>query len=213
MKKFYALFCKDFSQLRDSGLSALFFGIPIFFLFSMAADFFDRPMNYESLSFWVVFFIGQTSLLYRSFSLEQRFQCFHVYSAWGVPNSSIFWSQTLCNWLGGILLGLFYLLLANLFGKTPLSFNLDFLICLLAVSLAMAPLGTLLSLLLQVEREFLFGLFFLPASIPVFLAALSITEGQNPSTWMYILFIFILISGGLSSFLFEFFFDELTQSH
>jgi len=170
-------------------------------------------MNYESLSFWVVFFIGQTSLLYRSFALEHRFQTFHNYTAWGVPSSAIFWSQTLCNWLGGILLGLFYLLLANLFGKSPIALNAEFLLVLVAVNLAMAPLGTLLSLLLQVEREFLFGLFFLPSSVPVFLAALSITEGENPTTWFSVIAIFVLISGGLSAFLFEFFFDELTQSH
>jgi len=213
MKKFFTLLAKDFSQFRDAGLSALFFGVPIFFLLSMAADFFDRPMNYESLSFWVVFFVGQTSLLYRSFSLEHRYQCFHVYSTWGVPPWSIFWSQTLCNVIGGVVLGLFYLLIANLFGKSLITLDLELFGTLMAVNLAMAPLGTLLSLLLQVEREFLFGLFFLPASIPVFLAALSITEGENPMTWMSILAIFILVAGGLSAFLFEFFFDELTQSH
>ncbi len=213
MTKFFTLLAKDFSQLRDAGLSALFFGVPLFFLLSMAADFFDQPMNYESLSFWVVFFIGQTSMLYRSFTLEHRFQSFHVYSAWGVRSSSIFWSQAFCNALGGIILGLFYLLLANLFGKSAMSLSSEFFLTLVAVNLAMAPLGTLLSLLLQVEREFLFGLFFLPASIPVFLAALSITEGENPTTWMSLIAIFILIAGGLSAFLFEFFFDELTQSH
>jgi ABC-type transport system involved in cytochrome c biogenesis permease component len=212
MNKMLALLQKDLEQLKNTLGPALLFCLPILLLLSMGSEFYDRPQEFALLSFWVSFFLGISSLYYRSFYLEHRFSCFSIYTTLRVPKWMIFCSQSFVNFLGSVLIGFTYSAFVQIFWNIP-DFNWAQCLALVAmISLSLACLGTLLSLLLQVEREFLFALFFLPVATPLFLSALSVSlEGQE--TWIWIMAVFLCLSVFLSAMLFEFFFDELTQSH
>ncbi len=212
MKVLLCLLKKDFRNLRLSLGPALFFCLPLLLFLSVGSEFSERPHELANLSFWISYFIALSSLFYRSFSLENRFQSFHIYTALRVPKISIFVSQSLVNFLGAVLIGVCYLSIVQIFWAHSDFDFLNFFPLILVISLALSPLGSLLSLLLQIEREFLFSLFFLPVSTPLFLGALSISH-QSEAPWFWVMSIFALISIFLSALLFEFFFDELTQSY
>jgi ABC-type transport system involved in cytochrome c biogenesis permease component len=76
-------------------------------------------------------------------------------------------------------------------------------------SVILSPIGTLLGLMFQIEREFLFPLIFLPIATPVVLGAYSfgLQDGQN---WLWILATFLVGSIFICSLIFHFFFDDLT---
>jgi hypothetical protein len=104
-----------------------------------------------------------------------------------------------------------YLALTVLF-FSPIDIDLTALIeVIILTALALAPIGTVLGLMLQLEREFLFSIIYLPLATPVILAAFSLS-GDLSGAWMYVLLSFLVGGSFLSAFTFEFFFDELSQS-
>jgi hypothetical protein len=212
MSRFLVLVKKDLSQLKNTLGPALLFCFPILLLLSIGSEFHDRPQDFALLSFWISLFLGISSLSYRSFSLEQRYQCFGLYSQLRVPKWMIFCSQSLVNFFSSLLMSAVYLVIMLVFWNLPELSMMSLLPPLVMISISLACLGSFLSLLLQVEREFLFALFFLPLATPLFLAALSLSL-KNEQAWIWVMAIFLGLSVFLSALLFEFFFDELTQSH
>lgn len=208
MKRFITILRKDLKQSREVVGPSFLLCLPLLVLFSLGMDGETHKEMASRVIFWICLFISLISLFYRSFSGENRYGNFHIYTSLRVKASLVFWSQTLLHFLFAFALGIFYWFLSRLL--TGLEADTPYLL-LGFVALALAPLGSLLGLMLQMEREFLFSLIFLPLSTPVFLAALSY-ETTALNSWLYVLGIYATLSLYLSAFLFEFFFDELTQS-
>jgi ABC-type transport system involved in cytochrome c biogenesis permease component len=206
------LLAKDFRNLKSVVLPALFLGIPLILILQFTTESTDQGLIHPLSAYWVVYFFSAVALLYRSFSAEHRYSTFIVYSALGVSRLKIFLSQALFQWIGLVVLGAIYGALIHFFWP---SVELDWkvgLTVLALVSLCLAPLGSLLGLMLQTEREFLFSVFFLPLCTPVLLGAHSLCQEWSQA-WFSVLAVFALMGGFVSALLFEFFFDELTQSH
>lgn len=205
-----ALLRKDFDNARSSIGPAIMLGVPILLIIQFAQDA-DAPKLQWKTAFWLAYFFATTSLFFRSFGLENRSKNFHIYSAFKISRLQIFFSQALVQWASASLLGVIYLGLSFVFWS-PEDFNWKILEIVLLASACLAPLGTLLGLILQLEREFLFSVIYLPLSSPVVLGAYSLSAAEFSTTWLYVLLSFCLVSGFLGALIFEFFFDELSQS-
>lgn len=209
--KFAALVNKDLKHLKISMGPALFLALPLIFLISIANQSeFDQRFSFRG-AFWICFFVASVSLFYRSFGFEIRNKNFGIYSCLRVPRLSVFYSQVLVNFLALLLIGIFYLFLSRLFWSPSDALSARWIWILLLSCGGLAPLGSLLSLLLYFEREFLFSIIFLPLSIPVFLAAYSLSL-EWEAAWLWVLAIYGVLSHFLCAATFEFFFDELTQT-
>lgn len=207
-----SLFQKDLSALRFSLWPAILLSIPLLVILEFTTSSADIEKIRWQPAFWIVFFFCSTNLLFRSFSLEVRNKNFYIYSAAQTPRLQIFLSQTLINTLGLALMGLAQMLILFILWS-PQEIDLaSHLGVLLLASTSLAPVGTLLGLMLQLEREFLFSLFFLPLAAPLVLAAFNLSMEWS-WTWASMMIAFCLISSFLSALAFEFFFDELSQSH
>lgn len=205
-----ALIQKDFRNAASALPPALLLGIPLL----LVIEFTQNPHLSERISwrsaFWVVYFLSSTSLFYRSFGFENRFKTFHIYRSFCVSPLKVFLSQTLMHFLSASLMGICYLIVTVTLWS-PADLNWTFLgFMIVATSAILAPIGTTLGLMLQVEREFLFSLIFLPLSTPVVLGAYSY-ELQPDSSWPWVLAIFFVGGSFLSCLFFSFFFDDLTN--
>lgn len=209
-KRFLSLLEKDTRNALNAFGPALFLGVPLLLVIQ-----FTKSEGYPWVSgYWLTFFFSTTSLFFRSFGYENRFHTFHTYTVLSVPRLSLFVSQALVHMITINLLGLCYLLLSLLFWS-PVSPDWQSVLLLSSLSaLALSPLGTLLGLMLQLEREFLFSVIYLPLATPVILSGYSLSlEGWSiGSGWAQVLVGFILGGGFLSALIFEFFFDELSHS-
>lgn len=206
-----ALLKKDFRNACQAFGPALLLGVALLLILQLTQSS-DSALRLPWRSaFWLTFFFSSTSLFFRSFGLEHRFKNFHVYTAFQVSRSKIFWSQTLVQMATSTALGAAYLLLVTVFW-TPSDLDwLAMIEIILLISAGLSPLGILLGLMLQREREFLFSVLYLPLATPLILGAHE-TSNEIASSWLYLLVSFTFVSGFLSAFLFEFFFDELSQS-
>ncbi len=203
---------KDFKALKYSLLPGILLGLPLLLLMQLPRDLGGQPALPWKESFWLSFFLGAVSVFYRSFSQEHRAQNFGVFLALGIGRPKILWSQALVQSFALVILGLAYAFMTFVFWS-PQDFDFWPLFwTVLALSLSLAPLGTALGLFLQLEREFLFSLFFLPLTIPAFLAAQVLQTDGFSWSWSLILISYFCIGGFVVSLLFEFFFDELSQS-
>lgn len=204
-----ALLHKDFRNAKMALPPAVLLGIPLLLIIEFTqSPYFNQKVSWQS-AFWIVYFFSSTSLFYRSFGFENRFKTFHIYKSFGVPSLQIFLSQTLVHFLSASFMGLSYLLLTFIMWS-PSDLNLcHFILSIITTSAILSPLGTTLGLMLQVEREFLFSLIFLPLSTPVILGAYSYGL-QSESAWPWVLGMFFVGSCFLSSAVFHFFFDDLT---
>ena len=209
--RLWILLKKDLRNLSDALPPALLLGIPLILIIQFANSSSEAQKIEWKTVFWITFFISIVALLYRSFGEEHRSKNFQIYSAFKIPKQIIFISQCISHALSLFIIGFFYLWLSILF-FSPSMTDIPSMFALLAVvSVCLAPIGTTLGLALQVEREFLFPLFFLPLCTPVVLAAESLSiEFSRP--WLSVLLIFGLVGAFLSALVFEFFFDELSQS-
>jgi len=204
------LFQKDIRNAKRSFWAGLLLGLPLFLILAISNQ--TEPDQFVSwrTAFWFSLFFASTAIFYRSFGFESENRNFGVYTALKVRPWKILLSQSLVQVLSFFFLGLIYVLFANMWWS-PQDLNLsDLLAIVLIVALTLAPTASFIGLLLQKEREILFPLFYLPFASPVIIGAHSLSLGDS-SFWLYILGIFALVGGFLSFFLFEFFFDELTE--
>lgn len=202
---------KDLKNAYYSFGPALLLGVPLILLIYFAKS---DDLSWIS-AFWITFFFSTTSLYYRSFGQENQSRNFLLYVTLRVPRLSIYFSQTIIHILSATLLGYLYFGLSLLFFSPPEFSTYPLCVLIPLVAMALSPLGTLLGLSLQLEREFLFALLYLPLATPVFLAGLHLS--QNPdfdlfSAWTRVLIAFILLGSFMTAFLFKFFFDELSQT-
>lgn len=211
MTSFLILLKKDFRNAKQSIGPAIFLGIPLLLILGFGNEIeVDQALSWRS-AFWLSFFISVTSLFYRSYGFEHRYQSFLVYKAFRVSKIKIFISQIISHLVAVWLLGFTFLFFTTvLFSPHDLDVK-QMALVIFGVSLALAPLGSLIGLLLQFEREFLFALFFIPLCAPVILASHHLSLEDSSASWAWLFGAFILLSGFLSSLLFEFFFDELSQ--
>ncbi|MDB5037574.1 MAG: hypothetical protein JWQ35_1102 [Bacteriovoracaceae bacterium] len=206
-----ALLAKDFRNAHWAFPPALILGIPLLLILNFTQDNSAEKISWRS-ALWITFLLSSTSLFFRSFGLENRFNNFQVYTAFRIPKLQIFLSQALIHFVSAFLLGLGYLLFCILFWS-PKDLDLLSTMGLLALASAcLAPMGTLLGLMLQLEREFLFSVIYLPLATPVVLAAYSLSLVDASTNWLYVLISFLVAGGFISALIFEFFFDELSQS-
>lgn len=212
MEAFLTLLKKDMRNAKQSIGPAIFLGVPLLLILGFGNEIeIDQVLSWRS-AFWLSFFISITSLFYRSYGFEHRYKCFHVYKAFRVSKVKIFLSQVLSHLVAVWVLGFAFLFFTNiLFSPRDLDLS-QMSLLIFAVSLALAPLGSLIGLLLQFEREFLFALFFIPLTAPIILASHHLSLEGSSSSWAWLFGAFILLSGFMSSLLFEFFFDELSQA-
>lgn len=203
---------KDIRHLKAAFPSAVLLGVPLILILQFTTEGTEQGILNPLSAFWIAYFFSSVALLYRSFSLEHRNSSFIVYTAFGIAKWKVFWSHCLAQWMGLVLLGVAYGLLFHLFWPQVTISVTQSLGVLALTSLALAPIGSFLGLLLQTEREFLFSIFFLPLCTPVLLAAHQLTI-EWTDAWFSVLSIFCLIGSFLSSLLFEFYFDELSQTH
>jgi ABC-type transport system involved in cytochrome c biogenesis permease component len=199
---------KDFRNARFILWPALWLGVPLLLILQFSIDRFSFESIPWKTAYWITFFFSSTALFYRSFAQEHRFQTFSLYLAFKTPRWQILLSQMLTHIGLLFLLSLFYLLLILIFWSPRELPWVHLLMVSVFVSCALAPFGTLLGLMLQIEREFLFSIFFMPLSTPLVLAAYGLSEGWSWN-WMSLVLSFLVIGSFLSFFLFEFFFDEL----
>lgn len=210
--RFLTLFKKDLRNLSYAFWPAMLLGIPLLLIIQFAETSSDSQKLPWKTAFWITFFVSTVGLFYRSFGEEHRSKNFQIYSAMKIPRIMIFFSQVLVHALSLFVIGFCYLFLSILFWS-PLNTSIGNDLALIAlVSFCLAPIGTSLGLALQLEREFLFPLFFLPLSTPVVLAAESLSTDYSTS-WLSVLLIFGVVGAFLSAVVFEFFFDELSQTH
>jgi len=203
-----ALLQKDLRNARFILWPALWLGIPLLLILQFSND----QQSFDSVSwktaYWVAYFFSATAIFYRSFAQEHRFQNFGIYLSFSIPRWKILLSQLLVHSAVLFLLGFIYALLVMIFWS-PQNFPWSHLLSVsLLVTLALVPVGTLLGLMLQVEREFLFSIFFMPLVTPLVLAASAMSEAWIWS-WSSLILAFLIMGSFLSFFLFEFFFDEL----
>jgi len=185
------------------------FSLLLLLAFTRSSD----ETNINSLShFWVAFFVAASSLFYRSFQSENQNKNFILFTQFSVPRIFIFLSQAFVQTARLFLIGIFYLFALYFLFQFEIKDFSKWLLILLEVSLVIAPLGTLLGLGLQVEREFLFSLIFLPLITPVVLGAYAQSMGEQPQVWASLIGAFGSISWFVGSLIFEFFFDDLTQN-
>jgi ABC-type transport system involved in cytochrome c biogenesis permease component len=208
---FASLLKKDFRNLKNSFLPALLMGLPLILVLGMSAQNPSTDMIHWRSAFWVVFFVSSTALLYRSFEQENRSKNYSLYFSIRLPRFLIFLSQSLVQWISCIFLSGVILALVAIFWS-PNEAVLSSWGWAILLSAGLCPLGCLLSLLLQFERDFLFALFYLPLASPALLAGYHLSIGYQAS-WLYALLIFCCLSAFLAAFLFEFFFDELIENH
>ncbi len=212
LRSFFALVSKDLENAKWAFTPALMLGVPLLLLVEFTQSSSPNERVSWLSAFWISFFIATTSLYFRSFGLEHRFKNFHLYSAIKTSRLQIFMSQTLVHFVSAFLLGLCYLFLCLVF-FSPGSIDWMMYLKLIAlVSICLSPLGTLLGLMLQLEREFLFSIIYLPLATPVILAAHNLCMPDASPNWLSVLSIFALAGGFVSAMIFEFFFDELSQS-
>lgn len=205
-----ALLQKDFFNLKDIFPSAVLLGVPLLLILQFTTSGTEQGLIDPLAAYWAIFFFSSVALLYRSFSLEHRHSTFIVYSAFGVSRLKIFASQALIQFLGLLSLGAIYSGLLLIFWPSlPIDWTNGTAALFLAAA-CLAPLGTLLGLLLQTEREFLFSIFFLPLCTPVILGAHSLST-EWTQAWAAVLSVFALAGAFVSALIFEFFFDELSQ--
>ncbi|TVQ77670.1 MAG: hypothetical protein EA369_08785 [Bradymonadales bacterium] len=207
---FGALFLKDLQNFRHSLIPALLFGLPVFLLLGLSSQSGDSSLLAWQSAYWIVFFLAVTSLFYRSFEQENRSRNFSHYFSLRTPRLLIFLSQALSQWMATALLSVFFLSLVFIFWS-PQDFELRSLWVSLLVGLAISPMGCLIGLLLHWERDFLFGLFFIPLMSPAILAGHELSFAPQVS-WLYLLLAQAVAGGFLSALVFEFFFDELIES-
>lgn len=206
------LLYKDFLNARSALLPALLLGLPLILILQFTTQETERgPLAWTS-AYWIVYFFSAVNLLYRSFSFEHRSQNFILYSAFQIAPIKIFCSQALLHFLSLLFMGLVYLGLIFVFWSFPFHDMERLMTALLLSSLCLAPVGTCLGLMLQTEREFLFSLFFLPLTTPVILGAHALSLEWTTS-WGSVLGIFALMGSFVSALIFEFFFDELSQTN
>ena len=209
--RFALLLKKDFRNALSAFGPALLLGIPLLLIiqFTQSTEYFEQ-VSWKS-AFWITFFFSSTSLYFRSFGLENRFKNFQLYTGFRISKLSVFLSQTLIHILTATILGVCYLGLTLLFWS-PKEVNLLMMIALIALtSGALSPLGTVLGLMLQLEREFLFSVIYLPLATPVILGTYSLST-DPVSNWLYIVLSFLVGGGFLSAMIFNFFFDDLSQT-
>jgi ABC-type transport system involved in cytochrome c biogenesis permease component len=200
---------KDFRNALLSMGPALLLGVPLLLIMQFTQSSASTEKISWNSAFWITFFFSSTALFFRSFGFENRFKNFHFYTAYKIPHLRIFLSQCAVHIISLFVMGVFYLLLSILFFSPP-SADLSLLLKVLALtSLTLAPVGTFLGLILQVEREFLFSIVYLPLATPVILSAYSLSSSFEGS-WLYVLLSFLVGGSFLSAFTFEFFFDELS---
>jgi ABC-type transport system involved in cytochrome c biogenesis permease component len=161
---------------------------------------------------WVSFFIAASSVFYRSFQAENSNRNFILFTQFRVPRIFIFISQSINQALRLFFIGMTYILILHFLFSFQITDWARWVLVFLEVSLCLAPLGTLLGLGLQAEREFLFSLIFIPLIAPIILAAHAMSLGEQISVWSSITGAFGIISWFISSVIFEFFFDDLTQT-
>lgn len=207
--KLAALILKDLKNSLRALWPSIFLGVPLILLLSFFRESFKDHDIHWLAGFWLSFFVGLNSLFYRSFGFEHRHESFLIYQAFRVPKLRIFWSQAVCHWFVAILMAAAYVLIAFIlwspYDADPLGI---FGLAVLSAAI-LCPLGSLLGLMLQLEREFLFGLVFFPLSTPVILACFELSLAWS-EVWLSVLGIFAVMSAFLSSLFFEFFFDELS---
>lgn len=209
---FISLLKKDIRNAVWAFIPALMLGIPLILILEFTQSSAPQEKISWKAAFWISFFISTTSLYFRSFGLEHRFRTFHLYSAMNISRLSIFVSQSLTHIFSTFFLGLSYLLIVLLF-FSPNDLDALAITKLIALcSVALSPLGTLLGLMLQLEREFLFSVIYLPLATPVILVAHHLSANPEAPRWLSLILIFTLLSSFLSALIFEFFFDELSQN-
>ena len=207
-----ALLAKDLRNARWAFWPAMILGIPLLLIIQFTQDSSGEKISWLS-AFWITFFLSSTSLFFRSFGLENRFKNFQIYSALKISKLRVFLSQSLMHFLSVFLLGLGYLVITVLFWS-PHEIDWQKILGILALTSAcLAPVGSTLGLMLQLEREFLFSVIYLPLATPVVLGAYSLCLPEHSANWLYVLWSFFLCGSFLSAFVFEFFFDELSQSN
>ncbi|MBN8462823.1 MAG: hypothetical protein J0M01_08405 [Dechloromonas sp.] len=202
-----ALLKKDFRNACASIGPAIMLGIPMLLIIEFTQSS-TSTVSWRS-AFWLTYFFGSTALYFRSFGLENRFKNFHFYTAFKISRLKIFLSQAIIQFLAAFLMGCFYLLM-TVFFFSPTDLDARHFVELIALtSLTLAPIGTVLGLMLQLEREFLFSIVYLPLATPVILASFSLSLGLEGS-WLYVLLSFLVGGAFLSAAIFEFFFDDLS---
>lgn len=204
-----ALLKKDFRNTLASLGPALLLGIPLLLVMEFTKDA-STPLSWKT-AFWIAYFLGSTSLFYRSFSIEHASKTFGIYTAFRVNRLKLWLSQSLLHFAGATLMGIIYSLVAFIFWSPSWAELKEVLIWIPAASLVLSPLGASLGLMLQIEREFMFSVFYLPLATPVVLASHELSS-HGYSMWALVLVVFGLMGGFISALIFEFFFDELTPS-
>jgi ABC-type transport system involved in cytochrome c biogenesis permease component len=206
-----SLLLKDFRNALASFGPAMMLGIPLLLILQFSQDANSEKLTWQS-AFWVAYFFSTTSLFFRSFGLENRHKNFQFYTAFRVPKLQIFFSQSLIHFLTTCILGLGYLLLVVVFWS-PRDLNLTWFFAIIVLTSAcLSPIGTVLGLMLQLEREFMFSVIYLPLATPVVLGAHALTTADFSMNWLFVLLSFLMVGGFVGAFVFEFFFDELSQS-
>lgn len=205
-----ALLLKDFRNARASMPPAILLGVSLLLIL----EFTQSPLTTERMAwrsaYWIIYFFGVTSLFYRSFGFENHSNTFHIYRSFCISPLKVLLSQCLVHCLSASIIGITYLFMTVLFWS-PTDLNwASTLVKIVITSVILSPIGTTLGLMLQMEREFLFSLTFLPLATPVVLGAYAL-ELQSDSAWPWILAIFFVGGCFLSALVFQFFFDDLTN--
>lgn len=209
--KFLALLEKDFKNLKFALPPALFLGIPVLLILGIGNEIeWKQNLSWRSV-FWITYFISLAALFYRSFYLENSSRSFNLYRMGQVPLLQLLWSQCLVFFIGSTALAAFFIFASVVFISPRDPQVLELLGVASLTAACLSPLGSFLGLFMQFEREYLFSLFFLGGSTPVILAGHQMSESQQWN-WIYLDLIFFLFSAFICSLLFQFFFDDLTQS-
>lgn len=205
---FRALLEKDLKNSARSLGPCIFLGLPLILILSFFRESFKAHDIHWLAAFWLSLYIGLSALFYRSFGFEHA-SSFLLYTSLKIKPRLIFWSQALAHWLVSVAMACSYLFIVFILWSPSDAPLLNLILIAALSSLVLCPLGSLLGLMIQAEREFIFSLLFFPLSTPVILASLELSLHWD-SAWLYVLGIFAALSCFLCSFIFEFFFDELT---
>ncbi len=211
MKSFGALLKKDWHNHLQSIGPALLLSGSLLLLIQWTQS--PSPANHVAWesAFCLSFFVASMSVFYRSFGQEHASQNFQIYTAFNIARWKILLSQSMLHLWTLILLAGSTFLLTFIFWP-PFDYSLSHIALLsLFFPLCLAPLGALLGLMLQREREFLFAITYLPLATPIFLGLHQLLSQGFAGIWLRVLFSFALVSGFLSFFVFENYFDELTK--
>lgn len=206
----WALLLKDLKNLKNTYVPALLMSLPLILILGMSSNEPSTDLVSWRSAFWLIYFISTSALFYRSFEQENRSRNYSLYFSLRLPRWMIFLSQSFVQFFAASLLALSLFIFIQIFWS-PSDFSWQPFGWASLVSLSLAPLGCLLSLLLRLERDFLFALFYVPISSPALLAGYQLSLGYQQA-WFYSLLIFCVLSLFLSSLLFEFFFDELAEN-